>query len=79
MDGHVGNKLKLVRELTPLFRGFGRSMTNSPMVLAWAPSSGGITISQRIATQKVMPTVDSSPPKVATLHNGLSVVSQATY
>ncbi|KAF4567218.1 hypothetical protein EYR40_006214 [Pleurotus pulmonarius] len=63
------------RSLGWMAMGFGRSMTNSPMVLAWAPSSGGITISQRIATQKVMPTVDSSPSKVATLHNGLSVAS----
>ncbi len=41
-------------------------MTNTPMVIMWPNSGdGSITISQRKAPGEVMPTVDSSPPRVA--------------
>ncbi|TFK91609.1 hypothetical protein K466DRAFT_515061 [Polyporus arcularius HHB13444] len=46
--------------------GFGVQMTNTPMVIMWPNSGdGSITISQRKAPGEVMPTVDSSPPRVA--------------
>ncbi|KAI0630134.1 hypothetical protein C8Q77DRAFT_244220 [Trametes polyzona] len=47
--------------------GFGSQMANTPMVIMWPNSDGSITLSQRKAPSEVMPTVDSSPPRTATL------------
>jgi len=55
--------------------GFGQTMENSPMVIMWPNSDSSITVSQRSATSEVMPTVDSSPPRVATLSTSLSSTS----
>ncbi|KAJ7049971.1 CBD9-like protein [Mycena amicta] len=55
--------------------GFGRQMSNTPMVIMWGNSDGTITISQRKAPGEVMPTVDSSPPRVATSSTALSTTS----
>ncbi|KZP28230.1 hypothetical protein FIBSPDRAFT_927663 [Athelia psychrophila] len=52
--------------------GFGATMANSPMVIVWPNSDGSVTLSQRMASAEVMPTVVSSPPRVASLDMGLS-------
>lgn len=49
-------------------------MARTPMVIMWANSDGSITLSQRQASGEVEPTVVSSPPRVATLQDSLSVV-----
>ncbi|KZP30315.1 CBD9-like protein, partial [Athelia psychrophila] len=54
--------------------GFGATMANSPMVIIWPNSDGSVTLSQRMATGHAMPTVVSSPPRVASLDMGLSNV-----
>ncbi|TFK44663.1 hypothetical protein BDQ12DRAFT_695097 [Crucibulum laeve] len=58
--------------------GFGRQMANTPMVIMWPNADGGVTISQRSASQEVMPTVDSNPPRVAEASQALSVTSGST-
>ncbi|KZP34370.1 hypothetical protein FIBSPDRAFT_971280 [Athelia psychrophila] len=55
--------------------GFGTAMANAPMVIMWANSDGNITLSQRTATGNVYPTVQSSPPRVATASTALSTTS----
>lgn len=50
-------------------------MANSPMVIMWTNSDGSITLSQRSASGEVMPTVVSSPPRVATQQPSLSSAS----
>ncbi|KAJ2918043.1 hypothetical protein MD484_g2374, partial [Candolleomyces efflorescens] len=55
--------------------GFGTSMTRTPMVIMWPNSDGSITLSQRQASGEVEPQVVSSPPRVATLQQSLSVTS----
>jgi len=55
--------------------GFGSQMAGTEMVIMWANSDGSITLSQRKATGEVMPTVDSSPTRLATLSNALSTTS----
>ncbi|KAL0956936.1 hypothetical protein HGRIS_003038 [Hohenbuehelia grisea] len=55
--------------------GFGRSMLNSPMVIAWSNADGSITLSQRIVSRHVMPTVDPNPPRAATLLSAQSLAS----
>ncbi|THH26653.1 hypothetical protein EUX98_g7532 [Antrodiella citrinella] len=55
--------------------GFGQTMANTPMVIMWPNSDGTITLSQRKAPQEVMPTVDPSPPRVATIQPSLSSLS----
>jgi len=57
--------------------GFGTQMANTPMVIMWMNSDGTITLSQRKASSEVMPTVDSNPPRTASLDNGLSVLSSS--
>jgi hypothetical protein len=57
-----------------LSRGFGKTMANSPMVIMWPNSDGSITLSQRMSSAEVMPTVVSSPPRLATLSTSLSSV-----
>jgi len=52
--------------------GFGKTMANSPMVIMWPNSDGSITLSQRMSSAAVMPTVVSSPPRLATLSTSLS-------
>ncbi|KAI0076036.1 hypothetical protein K474DRAFT_1315198 [Panus rudis PR-1116 ss-1] len=52
--------------------GFGQTMANSPMVIMWPNSDGTITLSQRKTSAEVMPTVDPSPPRPATLETSLS-------
>ncbi|KAG8976305.1 hypothetical protein FRC05_004221 [Tulasnella sp. 425] len=47
--------------------GFGTHMPNSPMVITWPNADGTITISQREATEHVMPTVIANPTDIATL------------
>jgi len=46
--------------------GFGMQMANTPMVILWPNTDGTVTLSQRMASGYVMPTVDASPPRVAT-------------
>lgn len=50
-------------------------MVNTPMVIMWANSDGSITLSQRLAVQHVMPTVDDNPPRLASLQQYLTSVS----
>ena len=52
-------------------------MANSPMVIMWSNSDGTVTLSQREAPSEVMPTVDSSPPRVATLDDTATNVQGA--
>lgn len=52
--------------------GFGKSMVNSPLVVVWSNSDGSITVSQRLASSYVMPTVDPNPPFTATAEPSLS-------
>lgn len=54
--------------------GFGSEMTNTPMVIMWL-NNGQAILSQREASQEVMPTVVASPPRTATLAPSLSVLS----
>ncbi|KAF8993680.1 hypothetical protein BDQ17DRAFT_1286196 [Cyathus striatus] len=58
--------------------GFGRQMANTPMVIMWPNADGTITLSQRSAPQQIMPTVVSSPPRVASISQNLSTVSGST-
>ena len=55
--------------------GFGSQMVNTPMVILWPNSDGSVTLSQRSASGRFMPTVVSSPPRVASLQNSLVDVS----
>jgi hypothetical protein len=55
--------------------GFGDTMEGSPMVIMWPNSDGSITLSQRKAPQEIMPTVDSNPPRIATLAATLSTAT----
>ncbi|KAL9711829.1 AdoMet-homocysteine methyltransferase [Leucoagaricus gongylophorus] len=50
-------------------------MVNTPMVIMWANSDGSITLSQRLAVQHVMPTVDDNPPRLASLQQYLTSAS----
>ncbi|KAF5385965.1 hypothetical protein D9615_002538 [Tricholomella constricta] len=54
--------------------GFGRAMANTPMVIMWV-NDGKVILSQRIAPQEVMPTVDPNPPRVATLADSLTSIA----
>lgn len=78
MDGHVTISCS-VSGVPPhanrLARGFGRQMTGTPMVIMWINQDGHITLSQRSASDYIMPTVDSNPPRVAQTSLPLSVVS----
>ncbi|RDB16770.1 hypothetical protein Hypma_002605 [Hypsizygus marmoreus] len=47
--------------------GFGRQMGNTPMVIIWTNSDGTVTLSQRTANGHTMPTLDSNPPRAASL------------
>ncbi|OCB92085.1 CBD9-like protein [Sanghuangporus baumii] len=58
--------------------GFGSQMANSPMVIMWTNSDGSVTLSQRIASGHVEPSVDSSPSRVATLLSNITSTSGAT-
>lgn len=58
--------------------GFGRWMANSPMVIMWANPDGTVTLSQRTAPREIMPTVDPNPPRVATLSDALTSISNST-
>lgn len=49
-------------------------MANSPMVIMWANADGSVTLSQRTAPGEIMPTVDLSPPRIATLSDALTSV-----
>ncbi|WVR06275.1 hypothetical protein IAU60_003305 [Kwoniella sp. DSM 27419] len=58
--------------------GFGTSMTNTPMVIAWPNSDGSITLSQRIASGHVMPTVVNSPDRKASLLTSSSFANSSS-
>ncbi|PPQ68199.1 hypothetical protein CVT25_015031 [Psilocybe cyanescens] len=58
--------------------GFGRQMTGTPMVIMWINSDGTVTLSQRSASDYVMPTVDANPPRVAQKSLSLSISNQDT-
>ncbi|WRT67692.1 uncharacterized protein IL334_004664 [Kwoniella shivajii] len=58
--------------------GFGSTMINSPMVIVWPNSDGSITLSQRKATNHVTPTVDSNPPRKASLDTSSSFSDKTT-
>ncbi|KAJ7587082.1 CBD9-like protein [Mycena floridula] len=55
--------------------GSGSNMKGSSMVIMWSNFDGSITLSQRKATGKSEPTVDSDPSAVATLSTDLSTTS----
>ncbi|KAF9258845.1 hypothetical protein L218DRAFT_708508 [Marasmius fiardii PR-910] len=55
--------------------GFGSQMAGSPMVIFWSNTDGTITMSQRQASGQTMPTVVSSPARVASFVPGLSSAS----
>ncbi|KAK7049225.1 hypothetical protein VNI00_005826 [Paramarasmius palmivorus] len=55
--------------------GFGTSMAGSPMVIMWSNSDGSVTLSQRQASGHTMPTVVSSPARVATMEDSLTTTS----
>ncbi|KAH9485363.1 Cytochrome b561 and DOMON domain-containing protein [Psilocybe cubensis] len=58
--------------------GFGRQMTGTLMVIMWINPDGSVTLSQRSASDYVMPTVDSNPPRVAQKSLSLSVTNSKT-
>ncbi|WVF69342.1 hypothetical protein IAT40_004118 [Kwoniella sp. CBS 6097] len=58
--------------------GFGTTMTNTPMIIAWPNSDGSITVSQRQASGHVMPKVVSSPPRKASLLTSASFSNTST-
>lgn len=49
-------------------------MSGSTMVVVWSNSDGTITLSQRTATGHDLPSVDSSPARVATVEASSSDV-----
>lgn len=59
--------------------GFGTKMLNSPMVITWPNSDGTITISQRQATEHVMPRVVPNPTDIATLAAGNTIVGSPSW
>ena len=59
------------------FRGYGRQMSGTPMVILWINSGGSVTVSQRTAPAEIMPTLDSNPPRNATQLPDLTRVSIA--
>ena len=54
-------------------------MSGSDMVVLWSNSDGTITLSQRTGTGHVMPTVDSSPSRVASLQQSASDVRSSPF
>lgn len=77
LDGHVSSMLcfdpcALSRDTHR--RGFGRQMTNTPMVIMWPNPDGSVTLSQRSTLFHTMPSVDANPPRVATPSKALSSV-----
>jgi len=52
--------------------GYGTNMTDSAMVILWPNPDSSVTLSQRRASGHVMPTVDSSPPRIANFSASLS-------
>jgi cytochrome b561 len=57
--------------------GFGSQMSNTPMVIMWM-NNGRAILSQRSAPSEVMPTVVSSPPRIATLLDSETKISTTT-
>ncbi|KAF9648995.1 CBD9-like protein [Thelephora ganbajun] len=55
--------------------GWGRQMSGSKIVVVWPNSDGTFTLSQRIATGHVLPSVDSNPSRVATMQQSASDVT----
>ena len=49
-------------------------MSGSPMVIMWSNSDGNVTLSQRTAPYEIEPTLDSNPPRIATLSESLTSV-----
>jgi len=79
LDGHVSSRncsRICMAHSRATYRGFGSQMPNTPMVIMWMNNDGTATISQRQARAEVMPTVDSNPPRTATLATNLLVVSR---
>ena len=79
LDGHVSSpncSRICIAHSHATYRGFGSQMPNTPMVIMWMNNDGTATISQRQARAEVMPTVDSNPPRTATLATNLLVVSR---
>ncbi|KZT57738.1 CBD9-like protein [Calocera cornea HHB12733] len=54
--------------------GFGAQMPGSPLVVLWPNDDGTVTLSQRMASEYVMPTVQANPPRVATLNQQLTTL-----
>ncbi|KAL1412953.1 hypothetical protein Q8F55_000702 [Vanrija albida] len=72
------------RELTPrdklgwLAIGFGSYMPNTPLVIVWPNADGSVTLSQRQASDHVMPTRVDAPPRIATLDSAASFANSST-
>lgn len=83
LDGHVSVEIRCLQcranAKSAIPRGFGSQMAGTEMVIMWANTDGSITLSQRKATGEIMPTVDSSPSRVATLSTVLSSVCVETF
>ena len=58
--------------------GFGTRMADAQMVIVWPNSDGSATLSQRTASGETMPTLDSSPDRVATLQSDATDVTGAS-
>ncbi|EJU04265.1 CBD9-like protein [Dacryopinax primogenitus] len=54
--------------------GFGTQMPGSPLVVLWPNADGTVTLSQRMASDYIMPTVQANPPRVATLSQQLTTL-----
>ncbi|KZO98914.1 CBD9-like protein [Calocera viscosa TUFC12733] len=54
--------------------GFGTQMPGSPLVVLWPNADGTVTLSQRMASDYVMPTVQANPPRIATLSEQLTTL-----
>ncbi|KAG6900546.1 hypothetical protein C0993_009123 [Termitomyces sp. T159_Od127] len=68
------DSIELIKTLKgPEACGFGQFMANTPMVIMW-PNGNDVVLSQRKAPREVMPTVDPSPPRIATIDKSLTSV-----
>jgi hypothetical protein len=59
--------------------GFGIEMINTPMVIMWGNPDGSVTLSQRRTSTYTMPTIDPTPPRVATLGTTVSTTSSSEF
>ncbi|KAK7043683.1 hypothetical protein VNI00_008294 [Paramarasmius palmivorus] len=67
MGRSVGSLPHFFNQYPTIYRGFGRKMKDSHMVVLWENDDGSTTISQRFATGHKMPKMVERPPRIAWL------------